>query len=129
MTGRDLPLPTEAELELLRVLWTRGPSTVREVLDGLGARRPGYTTVLKLLQIMHAKGLVVRNVEARSHVYAASIPRESTQRRLVSDLVDRAFGGSAAKLVLNALPAQATTPEERAEIRALLERMAGEDDA
>ena len=129
MTGRDLPLPTEAELELLRVLWTRGPSTVREVLDGLGARRPGYTTVLKLLQIMHAKGLVVRNEEARSHVYAASIPGESTQRRLVSDLVDRAFGGSAAKLVLNALPAQATTPEERAEIRALLERMAGEDDA
>ncbi len=129
MAGRT-PLPTEAELELLRVLWARGPSTVREVRDGLPpARRGGYTTVLKLLQIMHGKGLVVRDEEARSHVYAATVPEEATQQRLVSDLVQRAFGGSAAKLVLNALSGPSATAEERAEIRSLLERLEAEEES
>ncbi|HEX9108178.1 MAG TPA: BlaI/MecI/CopY family transcriptional regulator [Longimicrobiales bacterium] len=124
MPRRPLPLPSEGELELLRVLWARGPSTVREVLEALDARRGvGYTTVLKLLQIMHGKGLVVRDEDARSHVYAAAVPEEATQHLLVSDLVQRAFGGSAAKLVLNALSGPASTPEERAEIRSLLERL------
>ncbi len=130
MPGRRTPLPTEGELELLRVLWARGPSTVREVLDALGPQRGvGYTTILKLLQIMHGKGLVVRDEDARSHVYAAALPEEDTQRRLVSDLVQRAFGGSAAKLVLNALSGPPATPEERAEIRALLARLDAEEDA
>lgn len=130
MPERSTPLPTEGELELLRVLWARGPSTVREVLDALDPRRGvGYTTVLKLLQIMHGKGLVVRDEDARSHVYAAAVPEEATQHRLVSDLVQRAFGGSAAKLVLNALSGPAATPEERAEIRSLLERLEAEEDS
>ncbi len=128
MTDRALPLPTEAELELLRVLWARGPSTVREVLEALGPERGiGYTTVLKQLQIMHGKGLVIRDEGARSHVYAAAMAEEATQRRLVTDLVERAFGGSAARLVLNALSGPSATPEERAEIRALLERMEREE--
>ncbi len=128
MPNRPLPLPTEAELELLRVLWARGPSTVREVLDALGPERGiGYTTVLKQLQIMHGKGLVLRDEGARSHVYAAAAEEEATQRRLVSDLVERAFGGSAARLVLNALSGPTATAAERAEIKALLEQMEREE--
>ena len=125
-----IPLPTEAELELLRILWARGPSTVREVRDGLPpARRGGYTTVLKLLQIMHGKGLVTRDETERSHVYRAVAAEAATQRRLVGDLADRAFGGSAAKLVLNALSGRPATAAERAEIRALLELLeAGEEE-
>ncbi len=122
------PLPTEAELELLRVLWARGPSTVREVRDGLPpARRGGYTTVLKLLQIMHGKGLVVRDETERSHVYRAAVAEAATQGRLVRDLAQRAFGGSAAKLVLNALSGPPATAAERAEIRALLEQLEAEE--
>ena len=129
MGERRTPLPTEAELELLGVLWARGPSTVREVLDALGpARGVGYTTVLKQLQIMHGKGLVVRDERARSHVYAPAAEERATQRRLVSDLAQRAFGGSAARLVLNALTGPAATAEERAEIRSLLERMEREEE-
>lgn len=122
------PLPTEGELELLRVLWARGPSTVREVRDALGPERDaGYTTVLKLLQIMHSKGLVTRDEAERSHVYRAAVAESATQRRLVRNLAERAFGGSAAKLVLNALSGPAATAEERAEIRRLLERLESGD--
>src|SRR5437016_11536630 len=106
MAKRKLAKPTEAELAILRVLWQRGPSTVRDVTDALRAERgTGYTTALKLLQIMTEKGLVRRNDAARSHVYEASAPAEATQRQLVRHLLDKAFGGSAARLVMQALAA------------------------
>jgi BlaI family penicillinase repressor len=118
---RNPPLPTDAELRLLRVLWERGPSTVREVQARLPqSDAAGYTTVLKLLQIMHAKGLVVRDESSRTHVYAATVPPESTQKRLVADLVERAFGGAAHRLVLQALSPELASPEELARIRALI---------
>jgi predicted transcriptional regulator len=116
--------PTDAELGILRVLWSRGPSTVRQVAEALG-REDGYTTVLKLLQIMTEKRLVVRDEAARTHVYQAAYTEDQTQRQLVSDLLDRAFGGSATKLVLQALAASKTSPEELAEIRKLLDRQRG----
>ena len=120
------PRPTPAELEILNVLWERGPSTVREVQDALGpARGAGYTTVLKILQIMADKGLVNRDESARAHVYAAGAPEAQTQRQLVRDLVDRAFGGSAAKLVLQALSGRRASPEEIERIRRLLDEIEG----
>jgi predicted transcriptional regulator len=120
------PRPTPAELAILRVLWGQGPSTVREVQTLLERERPtGYTTVLKLLQIMTEKGLVRRDEAARAHVYAASMPEEQTQRRLVRDLLDRAFGGSATKLVMHALSARKASPAELARIRELLDRLEG----
>jgi len=117
-----VPRPTEAELEILRVLWTRGPSTVRHVNEHLSSasRDIGYTTTLKLMQIMAEKGLVTRDESDRTHVYAARVPQDQTQRQLVSDLVDRAFGGSAAALVLQALNAHSTSPAELAEIQRLI---------
>jgi len=120
------PRPTPAELEILRVLWRQGPSTVRDVHGTLGATRPtGYTTVLKLLQIMADKGLVTRDARQRAHVYAARAPEAQTQRQLVDDLIDRAFGGSARKLVMQALCAGTTSREEIASIRRLLDEMEG----
>jgi predicted transcriptional regulator len=116
--------PPDAELAILRVLWTRGPSTVREVAAALG-RDGAYTTILKLLQIMADKRLVRRDQSARTHVYAAAFTEHQTQRQLVSDLLDRAFGGSASKLVLHALEARKATPEELAEIRRLLDERRG----
>jgi BlaI family transcriptional regulator, penicillinase repressor len=121
MAKGNRPLPTDAELEILRVLWTRGPSTVREVFQGLKRAKPvGYTTVLKLMQIMAEKGLVRRNEEQRTHVYEAMVPKESTQRQIVGDLLDRAFGGSAAQLVMQALSAKRATAAEIEQIRRLL---------
>jgi BlaI family penicillinase repressor len=118
--------PTPAELEILRVLWDRGPSTVREVQEWLSRDKPtGYTTVLKLLQIMTEKGLTQREETARAHVYEAKIPQGQTQRLLVRDLVDRAFGGSASQLVMQALSARRSTPEELARIRRMLDEMEG----
>ena len=111
--------PTNAELAILRVLWSRGPSTVREVAREMG-RESGYTTVLKLLQIMTGKRLVRRDTSSRTHVYQAVSTEGATQRQLVTDLVDRAFDGSAAKLVVQALATRRTSPEELAEIRKLL---------
>jgi predicted transcriptional regulator len=117
-----LPRPTDAELAILRVLWLRGPATVRQVHDALaGARETGYTTTLKLMQIMVEKGLVTRDESARTHVYAARLPADQTQRQLVSDLVDRAFGGSAAALVMQALSVQPTSADELAEIQRLID--------
>ena len=116
--------PTDAELAILRVLWRRGPSTVREVAADLG-RGGAYTTILKLLQIMAEKRLVRRDESSRTHVYAAAFTEHQTQRQLVSDLLDRAFGGSAPKLVLHALEARKATPEELAEIRRLLDERRG----
>ena len=124
----DRPQPTPAELSILRVLWRRGPSTVRDVQEQLNRDRPkasptGYTTVLKLMQIMTDKGLVRRDERQRTHVYRADASEEQTQSRLVRDLLDRAFGGSAQKLVLQALSAKPASPEEIAEIRSLLDEI------
>jgi BlaI family penicillinase repressor len=116
--------PTSAELEILGVLWELGGSTVREVHERLARSRPlGYTTVLKLLQIMAEKGLVRRDESQRAHVYAASIPAEQTQRQLIGDLVDRAFGGSASRLVQQALSSKKASAEEISKIRAYLDEL------
>jgi len=117
-----LPRPTDAELAILRVLWERGPSTVRQVYDVLNRERPtAYTTALKLLQIMTEKGLVRRDDTDRTHVFQARLSQEQTQRQLVRDLLDRAFGGSASKLVMQALAARRATPEELGEIQKLID--------
>jgi BlaI family transcriptional regulator, penicillinase repressor len=119
-----IPRPTDAELAILRVLWGRGPSTVRQIQQELNRDRPtGYTTVLKLLQIMHEKGSVVRDESQRTHVYRARLSEDRTQRHLVRDLLERAFGGSAQKLVMHALAARKTSPEELAELRRLLDEI------
>jgi predicted transcriptional regulator len=117
------PRPTDGELEILRVLWKTGPATVRDVHEQLCLSKPatGYTTVLKLLQIMADKGLVTRDEKNKAHVYKASIPQEQTQRQIVGDLVDRVFGGSAARLMMQALSSQKATPDEIAEIRRMLD--------
>lgn len=117
--------PTDAELEILQVLWDEGPSTVRAVLESIQRRRPnaGYTTVLKLMQIMVEKELLVRDESARTHVYRAKTPRRTTQKRLLSDLAIRAFGGSTNQLVLQALQAKKVTEGEIAEIRQLLDEL------
>ena len=126
MSKRDLPRPTDAELAILGVLWARGASTVREVLEVLEADRgTGYTTTLKLMQIMFEKGLVRRNDEQRTHVYEAAVTRVKTQRQLIGDLLDRAFEGSAQQLVLQALSAKKSSRAELAEIRKLLEQLEG----
>ena len=120
--ARHQPRPTDAELAILGVLWERGPSTVRQVHEALAeSRDTGYTTTLKLMQIMADKGLVTRNERERTHVYSASAGEEQTQSQLVKDLADRAFGGSAAALVLRALSADGTTDEELREIRKLID--------
>jgi BlaI family transcriptional regulator, penicillinase repressor len=120
------PKPTDAELAILRVLWAGGPSTVREVHEVLARERSvGYTTVLKLLQIMTEKGLVLRNETERAHVYRATHSEEQSQRRLLQDLLERAFGGSAQKLVMQALTTKPASPEELAEIRRLLDDLEG----
>ena len=116
--------PTDGELAILRVLWTRGPSTVRQIAEVMG-RESGYTTFLKLLQIMTEKGLVVRDESARTHVYEAAYTQDQTERQLVADLLDRVFDGSAAKLVLQALAAHTATPEELDEIRKLIATKTG----
>jgi BlaI family transcriptional regulator, penicillinase repressor len=121
-----LPRPTPAELEILGVLWELGPSTVREVHERLAREKPtGYTTVLKMLQIMTEKDLVSRDEAARAHVYEARVPQEQTQRQLVHDLLDRAFGGSATKMVMQALSSRQSSPEELARIRELLDQLEG----
>ncbi len=123
---RQPPKPTEAELGILRVLWERGPSTVREVWERLNPRqRTGYTTVLKIMQIMFEKGLLARDESDRSHVYRAARSEEQTQRQVVGHLLERLFSGSAPRLVMQALAAKKATPAELAEIRKLLDAMEG----
>jgi predicted transcriptional regulator len=116
--------PTDGELNILRVLWDRGPSTVREVAAAMG-RQAGYTTVLKLLQIMTEKKLVLRDESERTHVYRAAYSEDQTQQHLVSDLISRAFEGSAAKLVLQALNTGKASPEELDAIRKLIDSHRG----
>ncbi len=129
MAPARTPLPTEAELEILRVLWRRGPTTVRDVHTDLSrGRAMGYTTVLKLMQIMQQKGLVRRDESARSHVYrpAPAVDQPSTEGRLIKELMDRAFDGSAASLVMAALSNEKASAEERARIRRLLDSLEDE---
>ncbi len=116
------PRPTEAELEILTVLWSRGPTTVRDVHETIAGRRPTqYTTVLKQMQVMAEKGLVLRNEDQRAHIYEASRPREWTQRQLAGDMLQRAFNGSAKSLMMGALSSRKASKQELAELRALIE--------
>lgn len=116
------PKPTNAELEILTVLWSIGPATVREVYNVISRRRPAqYWTVLKFMQIMAEKGLVRRNEKQRAHVYEAARPREWTQRQLAGDLMERAFNGSAKALLVGALSARKASKAELAELEELLE--------
>ena len=118
MNRSPAPRPTDAELAILRILWERGPSTVRQVHDILALeRQAAYTTALKLLQIMTEKGLVERDERDRTHIYRARLSEETTQRQLVRDLADRAFGGSASKLVMQTLATKRASAEELRDIR------------
>ena len=122
MAKERSPRPTDAELSILRVLWQNGPSTVREVRDVLNARKKtGYTTVLKFMQIMLEKRLVERDESRRTHVYRPRIPAEKTQRQLVGDLMERAFAGSAQKLIMQALSSKKVSADELQQIRDLLD--------
>jgi BlaI family transcriptional regulator, penicillinase repressor len=120
----DLPRPTDAELEILTVLWSIGPATVREVYDVIRRRRSAqYSTILKFMQIMAEKGLVRRDESERAHVYEPTKPREWTQRQLAGDLLERAFSGSAKALMIGALSARKASKEELAELRKLLDEL------
>jgi len=127
MADKTLPRPTDAELAILNVLWERGPSTVRDVHEALTTTQTtGYTTVLKLMQIMTEKGLVVRDESQRAHIYEARSSEQKTQRQLLTDLAERAFGGSPAKLVMQALSDRRTSTDDLNAIRDLLDRLEGE---
>ena len=122
---RELPRPTEGELQLLGILWGRGPSTVRELFEEVNAERPVvYTGVLKLLQIMAEKGLVLRDERERAHVYRAAVSQADTERRLLRELSERFFAGSAAQLALRALEMEKSSDEDLDAIRKLIEKKA-----
>jgi predicted transcriptional regulator len=123
MVKSEPPRPTDAELSILRVLWQRGPSTVREVQESLNeSRQTGYTTVLKTLQIMTEKGLVRRDEQQRAHVYEAQFAQQQTQRQIVGDLLNRVFDGSASNLLMHALATKkGASPEELSQIRDILD--------
>jgi BlaI family penicillinase repressor len=126
VSNLNLSRPTDAELAILRVLWSRGPSTVRQVHEALSREREtGYTTVLKFMQIMTEKGLVERDESERTHVYQARFTQEQTQQRLVIDLLEKAFGGSASQLVMQALAAKPASADELAQIRRMLDELEG----
>ena len=123
------PKPTQSELEILRVLWSRGPSTVREVLESLNETKSlGYTGVLKLLQIMTAKGSVRRDESNRAHVYEARRPADQTKRQLASDMLQRVFEGSASQLMMHALAGHRASPQEIEELRRVLDAYKEDDD-
>jgi predicted transcriptional regulator len=123
--GKTIPRPTESELELLRILWEIQPATVRDIYDSLNHKRPsGYTTVLKVLQIMTTKGLVMRDQSSRAHLYRSTISQDAMQSKIIKDLSVRLFSGSAAQLALHALAMEPASDSELEEIRALLRRRA-----
>ena len=125
---QELPRPTDAELDILTVLWSRGPATVRDVHETISARRPAqYTTILKLMQIMADKGLLLRDETQRAHVYSAARPREWTQSQLAGDLLQRAFGGSARSLLMGALSARKASRKELEEMRRMLDEYEKEE--
>jgi BlaI family transcriptional regulator, penicillinase repressor len=126
-TTNSIPRPTDAELEILTVLWSIGPATVRQVYEVIQRRRPAeYCTILKFMQIMAEKGLVRRDEKQRAHIYAPSKSKEWTQRQLAGDLLARAFSGSAKALLVGALSARKATKEELAEMRRFLDECASE---
>jgi len=121
MAKKALPRPTDAELEILRVMWRQGPGTVREIHETLAeTRQVGYTTVLKMLQIMSAKGLVQRDEQQRAHVYRAALREEQTQQQIIGDVLERVFDGSALNLLMQALASKRASTEELDQIRTLL---------
>ncbi len=129
MSNQPIPKPTDAELEILQVLWDNGSSPVRLVNDRLNEKREiGYTTTLKLMQIMLEKGLVSRNTDSRSHIYSAAIGRGEIQRNLLDKFVDNVFSGSAMSLVMQALGNHDASQDELDQIKALIERIEGEKD-
>lgn len=117
------PIPTDAELDILAVVWRLGAATVREVHEALH-KDSGYTTTLKQMQLMTEKGLLVRNQRFRTHVYAAAVPKEQTRRQIAGDLLRRAFDGSAKELVLGAISAQPASAKELADLRQMLDEFA-----
>lgn len=122
--SKKLIKPTEGELEILQVLWANGPSSVRDVHEILAAQREtGYTTTLKLMQIMLDKGLVKRNADARTHIYEAGVREADVQSQLLSRFVDSTFRGSASQLVLQALGNHKASKKELEEIKALIEKI------
>ena len=124
MSNKTIPKPTESELEILKVLWEHGPSSVRFVNDEINKRKEtGYTTSLKFMQIMLEKNLLVRNTDTRSHIYDAAISQEETQRDLLGKFVDNVFGGSAMSLVMQALGDHDASKEELEKIKALIEKI------
>jgi BlaI family transcriptional regulator, penicillinase repressor len=126
MARRKSMGPTERELAILSVLWDKGPSTVREIHETLDAGGvTGYTTTLKLMQIMTDKGLLVRSAE-RPHVYKPSVSEEKTQKQVIGDMLNKVFAGSAEKLVMRALSAKKVSPDELKRIRAMLDKMEGD---
>ena len=126
-TPAQLPRPTDAELDILTVLWSTGPATVRQVHEIISKRRPAqYSTILKFMQIMADKGLLLRDEEQRAHIYRAARPREWTRQQLAGHLLERAFSGTAKALLIGALSAKKTTKAELAELRKLLNEYAKE---
>ena len=124
MSVAKLIKPTESELEILQILWTRGLATVREVHEQLSATKDvGYTTTLKLMQIMHEKGLVKRDDSMRTHIYQAAVNKEKTQRHLLGKMIDNLFGGSPTQLVIQALGESKASPEELDKIQAMLNEL------
>ena len=128
MAKKTVPKPTEAELAIVQVLWDQGPSTVRQIQDVLEKDRgTGYTTTLKLMQIMFEKGLLTRDESQRSHIYSAAASRSKTQKMIVGKMIDQWFDGSARQLVVQALASRKSSPEELAQIRELLDSLEGKD--
>ena len=118
MPGQQFPQPTDGELEVLRVLWDNGPSTVKQVHEVVNKKKPiGYTTTLKVMQVMHEKGLLLRNDSKYRHIYTPTLPEEKTQGQLLTDFLDKAFSGSAEKLVMQLLSAKKLSAKERSKIR------------
>ncbi|MCB0522127.1 MAG: BlaI/MecI/CopY family transcriptional regulator [Lewinellaceae bacterium] len=129
MSEKLIPKPTDAELEILQVLWDNGPAPVRLVNDELNKKREvGYTTTLKLMQIMHDKGLVTRNTDARSHIYEPAIPKGQTQQNLLNTFVDNVFSGSAMNLVMQALGNHKASKDELDQIKALIAKIEKSED-
>jgi predicted transcriptional regulator len=126
MPRRQLPQPTDGELEVLRILWSNGPSTVKQVHELVHKNRPTvYTTTLKVMQVMHEKGLLVRSDSRYRHIYRPALPEEKTQRQLVTDFVEKAFSGSAEKLVMRLISAKKISAKERAKIRRMFDEIEG----
>jgi predicted transcriptional regulator len=128
MKENNIPKPTEAELEILQILWQEGPATVRAVHEQLATKKDiGYTTTLKNMQNMVQKGMLDRDEESRSHVYKASLQQQETQKMLLDRFLDNTFGGSAMHLVMQALGNCKTSKEELAQIKALIRKLEGGD--